>query len=65
MTEFVAIFRTHSDIEAQIVRGLLTTDEAIGEDVAHLFNNLSGYSRNASYAQLMVAPDSARSRSSG
>ena len=27
--------------------GLLTTDEAIGEDVAHLFNNLSGYSRNA------------------
>ncbi len=41
--------------------GLLTTDEAIGEDVAHLFNNLSGYSRNASYAELMVAPDSARS----
>ncbi len=40
--------------------GLLTTDEAIGEDVAHLFNNLSGYSRNASYAQLMVAPDSVR-----
>ena len=27
--------------------GLLTTDEAIGEDVAHLFNNLSGFSRNA------------------
>ena len=25
--------------------GLLTTDEAIGEDVAHLFNNLSGLSR--------------------
>jgi polyphosphate kinase len=41
--------------------GLLTTDEAIGEDVAHLFNNLSGYSRNASYEELMVAPDSARS----
>ena len=41
--------------------GLLTTDEAIGEDVAHLFNNLSGYSRNASYAELMVAPDSVRS----
>jgi polyphosphate kinase len=40
--------------------GLLTTDEAIGEDVAHLFNNLSGYSRNASYAELMVAPDSVR-----
>ncbi len=41
--------------------GLLTTDEAIGEDVAHLFNNMSGFSRNASYDQLMVAPDSVRS----
>ncbi len=41
--------------------GLLTTDEAIGEDVAHLFNNLSGYSRKASYEQLLVAPDSVRS----
>ncbi len=40
--------------------GLLTADEAIGEDVAHLFNNLSGYSRNASYEQLLVAPDSVR-----
>ncbi|HET9501439.1 MAG TPA: polyphosphate kinase 1, partial [Marmoricola sp.] len=41
--------------------GLLTTDEQIGEDVAHLFNNLSGYSRNASYDELMVAPGSVRS----
>ncbi|MBO9521836.1 MAG: RNA degradosome polyphosphate kinase [Nocardioidaceae bacterium] len=41
--------------------GLITTDEAIGEDIAHLFNNLSGWSRNASYEQLMVAPDSVRS----
>ena len=41
--------------------GLLTTDEATGEDVAHLFNNLSGYSRNASYEELLVAPDSVRS----
>ena len=40
---------------------LITRNEVIGEDVAHLFNNLSGYSRNASYQQLMVAPDSARS----
>ena len=40
--------------------GLLTTDELIGEDVAHLFNNLSGWSRNASYDQLLVAPDSVR-----
>ncbi|HET6152354.1 MAG TPA: RNA degradosome polyphosphate kinase [Marmoricola sp.] len=41
--------------------GLLTTNEAIGEDIAHLFNNLSGWSRNASYDQVMVAPDSVRS----
>ncbi len=41
--------------------GLITTDEAIGDDVAHLFNNLSGYSRKASYDQLLVAPDSLRS----
>jgi len=40
--------------------GLLTTDELIGEDVAHLFNNLSGYARNPSYEQLLVAPDSVR-----
>ena len=41
--------------------GLITTDEEIGEDVAHLFNNLSGWSRNASYEHLLVAPDSVRS----
>ena len=41
--------------------GLLTSDVAIGEDVAHLFNNLSGISRNASYEQLLVAPDTVRS----
>ncbi|WP_323791697.1 RNA degradosome polyphosphate kinase [Nocardioides sp.] len=41
--------------------GLITTDDAIGEDVAHLFNNLSGWSRNASYEHLLVAPDSVRS----
>ncbi|MBD8868311.1 RNA degradosome polyphosphate kinase [Nocardioides donggukensis] len=40
--------------------GLLTADPAIGEDVAHLFNNLSGFSRNASYDELLVAPDSVR-----
>jgi len=40
--------------------GLITTDERIGEDVAHLFNNLSGWSRNAIYGQLLVAPDSIR-----
>jgi polyphosphate kinase len=41
--------------------GLITTDETIGEDVAHLFNNLSGWSRNASYDELLVAPDHVRS----
>jgi polyphosphate kinase len=40
--------------------GLLTTDETIGEDVAHLFNNLSGYSRKPTYERLLVAPDSVR-----
>lgn len=40
--------------------GLLTSDPRIGEDVAHLFNNLSGFSRNASYDELLVAPDSVR-----
>src|SRR5690606_26479824 len=41
--------------------GLLTADEAIGEDVAHLFNNLSGISRNARYEHLLVAPETVRS----
>ena len=40
--------------------GLLTCDDLIGEDIAHLFNNLSGLSRNASYERLLVAPDSVR-----
>ena len=47
--------RTYEDL------GLITTDQRIGEDIAHLFNNLSGYSRNASYDELLVAPDSVRS----
>ncbi|RHW23516.1 RNA degradosome polyphosphate kinase [Nocardioides immobilis] len=41
--------------------GLLTTNEVIGDDVAHLFNNLSGWSRKAKYDELLVAPDSVRS----
>jgi polyphosphate kinase len=40
--------------------GLITVNERIGEDVAHLFNNLSGWSRNATYDELLVAPDSIR-----
>ena len=41
--------------------GLLTRDPAIGEEVAHLFNALSGISRNVSYEHLLVAPDTVRS----
>jgi polyphosphate kinase len=41
--------------------GLLTTNEFIGEAVAHLFNNLSGFSRDALYDEILVAPQSARS----
>jgi polyphosphate kinase len=40
--------------------GLLTADEEITEDVAHLFNNLSGYARQPSYSHLLVAPHSVR-----
>ena len=40
--------------------GLLTADPVIGEDVGHLFNNLSGFSRQASYENLLVAPHSVR-----
>ena len=40
--------------------GLLTADNEIGEDVAHLFNNLSGFSRHTEYQRLLVAPESAR-----
>jgi polyphosphate kinase len=41
--------------------GLITTDEAIGEDVAHLFNNLSGWSSSPAYEELLVAPATVRS----
>jgi polyphosphate kinase len=40
--------------------GLLTTDPAVGEDVSHVFNALSGYSMNTSYNRLLVAPHSIR-----
>ena len=40
--------------------GLLTADPEIGEDVALLFNNLSGISRNRTYDHLLVAPASVR-----
>jgi polyphosphate kinase len=41
--------------------GLLTTDEEVGEDVARLFNVLSGYSMETEYRRLLVAPHSVRS----
>ena len=40
--------------------GLLTADQAIGVDVADLFNHLSGYTRQQAYATLLVAPDTLR-----
>lgn len=36
--------------------GLMTCDPLIGEDVAHLFNFLTGYARIEQYTKLMVAP---------
>ncbi|MCB0915597.1 MAG: RNA degradosome polyphosphate kinase [Actinobacteria bacterium] len=41
--------------------GILTTDTAVGIDVANVFNQLSGYSMNTSYERLLVAPHSIRS----
>jgi len=37
--------------------GLLTCDEEIGTDVAHLFNYLTGYARDVQYRRLVVAPE--------
>jgi len=40
--------------------GLLTADPEIGEDVAALFNHLTGYSRVGAYRKLLVAPEALR-----
>ena len=40
--------------------GLITCDPSVGEDVANLFNVLSGYSLNTDYTRLLVAPHSVR-----
>jgi polyphosphate kinase len=40
--------------------GLLTCDQAIGEDVSELFNALTGYSDQQDYRKLLVAPGSMR-----
>ena len=42
--------------------GLLTADPQLGEDVGHLFNYLTGYSRHESYASLLIAPHEMRKR---
>ena len=36
--------------------GLFTTDEAIGADVAELFNFLTGFARQSTYRKVLVAP---------
>jgi polyphosphate kinase len=40
--------------------GLLSADEALGADLSDLFNYLTGYSRQAKYRKLLVAPGSLR-----
>jgi polyphosphate kinase len=40
--------------------GLLTADPAIGADLTHLFNYLTGYGRNIDYQRLLVAPEGMR-----
>jgi|DEB0MinimDraft_3_1074331.scaffolds.fasta_scaffold00034_19 polyphosphate kinase len=40
--------------------GLFTCDDRVGEDVADLFNVLSGYSMNTDYHRMLVAPHSIR-----
>ena len=42
--------------------GLLTADEAIGDDATSLFNFLTGYSQQTEYERLMVAPVNLRER---
>ena len=42
--------------------GLLTADEEIGDEVSHLFNYITGYSRRKEYRSLIVAPDGMRDR---
>ncbi len=42
--------------------GFFTTDPDIGEDATHLFNYLTGYSRERAYRKLLVAPINLRER---
>jgi polyphosphate kinase len=40
--------------------GLFTCNDAIGADVADMFNGLTGFSRQSHYRQVLVAPDAMR-----
>jgi polyphosphate kinase len=40
--------------------GLLTADPDLGADLSALFNHLTGYSRQVSYRELLVAPETMR-----
>ena len=42
--------------------GLFTCNEKIGDDVSHLFNSLTGFSRDRAYSKLIVAPEHLRSK---
>jgi polyphosphate kinase len=42
--------------------GYVTCDPAVGADVAHLFNHLTGYSRAHEYESLLVAPRDLRNQ---
>ena len=42
--------------------GLLSADPELGNDVANLFNFLTGYGREVEYKRLLVAPESLRSQ---
>ena len=42
--------------------GMFTANEAVADDVTHLFNYLTGYSAKADYQRLLVAPVNLRSR---
>lgn len=48
--------RTYEDV------GFLTADPAVGDDVSHLFNHLTGYSRPVQYRSLLVAPRDMRTQ---
>lgn len=40
--------------------GLLTRDPVVGDDIARLFNQLSGYARHSRFSRLLVAPRNIR-----